>query len=136
MGSDVRERHDLFRYDAFAAARVPPPNDPERFGIANLPPPTARMETSCLLIGSAGTATFSHPVQTLAVEKRPAGGRPKQDQTVMELAREHGPRAIEVLAELMNNPKATASARAMAADRILDRAYGKPPQLNTTPQQT
>jgi hypothetical protein len=37
-----------------------------------------------------------------------------------------------VLAELMNNPKATASARAMAADRILDRAYGKPPQLTTT----
>ena len=31
----------------------------------------------------------------------------------------------------MNKPKATASARAMAADRILDRAYGKPLQLNT-----
>jgi hypothetical protein len=59
-------------------------------------------------------------------------GRPKSDQTVMELAREHGPRAIEVLAEVMNNPKATAAARAMAADRILDRAYGKPPQLTTT----
>jgi hypothetical protein len=50
----------------------------------------------------------------------------------MELARAHGPRAIEVLAEVMNDPKATATARAMAADRILDRAYGKPPQLNTT----
>jgi hypothetical protein len=58
-------------------------------------------------------------------------GRPKSDQTVMELAREHGPRAIEVLVEVMNNSKATASARAMAADRILDRAYGKPPQLTT-----
>jgi hypothetical protein len=32
----------------------------------------------------------------------------------------------------MNDRKATASARAIAADRILDRAYGKPPQLNTT----
>jgi Family of unknown function (DUF5681) len=59
-------------------------------------------------------------------------GRPKLDQTITELARAHGPRAIEVLAELMNDPKATATARAMAADRILDRAYGKPPQLNTT----
>src|SRR5262245_31859075 len=59
-------------------------------------------------------------------------GRPKSDVTVSELARAHGPRAIEVLAELMNDPKASATARAMAADRILDRAYGKPPQLNTT----
>jgi hypothetical protein len=50
----------------------------------------------------------------------------------MELAREHGPRAIEVLVEVMNAEKATCSARAMAADRILDRAYGRPPQLNTT----
>ena len=59
-------------------------------------------------------------------------GRPKQDQNIVELARAHGPRAIEVLAELVNNPKATASSRAMAADRILDRGYGKPPQLTTT----
>ena len=48
------------------------------------------------------------------------------------MARLHGPRAIEVLAELMNDEKASASARAMAADRILDRAYGRPPQLNTS----
>jgi len=46
----------------------------------------------------------------------------------MEMARTYGPRAIEVLAELMNDPKASASARAIAADRILDRAYGRPPQ--------
>jgi uncharacterized protein (UPF0147 family) len=59
-------------------------------------------------------------------------GRPKSDQTVTELAREHGPRAIQVLAQLMNDEKVPASTRAMAADRILDRAYGKPPQLNTT----
>jgi hypothetical protein len=37
-----------------------------------------------------------------------------------------------VLAELMNDEKVPASTRALAADRILDRAYGKPPQLNTT----
>src|SRR5262249_18401419 len=62
-------------------------------------------------------------------------GRPKSDRTVMEMARTYGPRAIEVLAEVMNDPKATATARAMAADRILDRAYGKPPQLNTADAQ-
>jgi hypothetical protein len=55
-------------------------------------------------------------------------GRPKLHQNITELARAHCPRAIEVLAELMNNPKATAAARAMAADHILDRAYGKAPQ--------
>jgi hypothetical protein len=58
-------------------------------------------------------------------------GRPKQDQNIMELARAHCPRAIEVLAELMDDPKATASIRVMAADRILDRAYGKPAQFQT-----
>ena len=58
-------------------------------------------------------------------------GRPKEDQTITELARTHGPRAIEVLRELMDDPKASASARAMAAERILDRAYGKPAQFTT-----
>jgi uncharacterized protein (UPF0147 family) len=58
-------------------------------------------------------------------------GRPKSNVTVSELAREHGPRVIEVLAQLMNDEKVPASTRALAADRILDRGYGKPPQLNT-----
>jgi hypothetical protein len=58
-------------------------------------------------------------------------GRPKLDQTITELARAHGPRAIQVLAQLMNDEKVPASTRALAADRVLDRAYGKPPQLNT-----
>lgn len=31
----------------------------------------------------------------------------------------------------MNDAKATPTARAMAADRILDRAYGRPPQFTT-----
>jgi hypothetical protein len=60
-----------------------------------------------------------------------ASGRPKQDQTITELARAYCPRAIEVLAQLMNDPKATASARAMAAERLLDRGYGKPAQFST-----
>jgi hypothetical protein len=51
---------------------------------------------------------------------------------VSELARAHGPRAIEMLAELMNDPKATATARAMAAEKLLDRAYGRLVQITTT----
>jgi hypothetical protein len=38
-------------------------------------------------------------------------------------------RGPEVLAELMNDPKATASVRAVAAEKLLDRAYGKPPWI-------
>ena len=50
----------------------------------------------------------------------------------MELARAHCPEAIMTLARIMRDPKAPPGARALACDRILDRGYGKPPQLNTT----
>jgi Family of unknown function (DUF5681) len=59
-------------------------------------------------------------------------GRPKQNVTVTELARSHGPRAIQVLAQLMNDEKAPASARAAAAEKLLDRGFGKPLQLSLT----
>jgi hypothetical protein len=36
-----------------------------------------------------------------------------------------------VLVEVMNDEKATPTARATAADHILDRAYGRPPQFTT-----
>lgn len=62
-------------------------------------------------------------------------GRPKEDQTITELARAYGPRAIEVLAELMDDPKASPSVRVAAAERILDRAYGKPAQFSTSQAQ-
>jgi hypothetical protein len=58
-------------------------------------------------------------------------GRPKLDQTITEVARTYGPRAIEVLAELMDDPKASPSVRVAAAERVLDRAYGKPAQFST-----
>jgi hypothetical protein len=32
----------------------------------------------------------------------------------------------------MRDPKAPPGARALACNRLLDRGYGKPPQLNTT----
>jgi hypothetical protein len=37
-----------------------------------------------------------------------------------------------VLAELMDDEKAPASARAAAAEKILDRGFGKPAQFQTT----
>jgi hypothetical protein len=42
------------------------------------------------------------------------------------LAREHTERAIEVLAEVMDNPVAEDRDRISAADRLLDRGHGKP----------
>jgi hypothetical protein len=58
------------------------------------------------------------------------GGRPKELKIIQELAREHGPDAIKTLAAIMNNGKATPAARAMAANALLDRGYGKPPQFS------
>ena len=49
-------------------------------------------------------------------------------QTITELARDMAPDALRMLGKIMRDPKATSTARAIAADRILDRAYGKPPQ--------
>jgi len=56
------------------------------------------------------------------------GGRPKEIAEVKELARKHTPAAIEVLASIMNNTKASDAARVSAASALLDRAYGKAQQ--------
>jgi Family of unknown function (DUF5681) len=59
-------------------------------------------------------------------------GRPKltsrQKFTVTELARDAAPKAIKTLINVMSSKKSTMTAKAIAADRILDRAYGKAPQ--------
>jgi hypothetical protein len=59
-------------------------------------------------------------------------GRPKASprirRTITELAREHSETALRTLVTVMKSPKSTMTARAIAADRILDRAYGKAPQ--------
>jgi hypothetical protein len=47
----------------------------------------------------------------------------------MEMARAHCPAAISTLVEIMRDPKASPAARALAAERILDRGYGRPPAL-------
>ena len=47
---------------------------------------------------------------------------------VKELARAHTAAAIETLVAIMDNPKAAPAARVSAANALLDRGYGKPPQ--------
>jgi HEAT repeat protein len=61
------------------------------------------------------------------------GGRPGMAKEVRELAQKHSAEAIEVLAKLMRNEKASPAARAAAASHILDRAVGRPEaSLNAT----
>jgi hypothetical protein len=52
-----------------------------------------------------------------------------------ELARQYTTEAIEVLAQIMRDEKAPTAARVAAADKILDRAWGRPPQFITGDEQ-
>jgi Family of unknown function (DUF5681) len=56
------------------------------------------------------------------------GGRPKAIAEVKEPAREHTGEAIQTLVSKMTNPKSAPAARVSAANSLLDRGYGKPPQ--------
>src|SRR6476619_5015818 len=56
------------------------------------------------------------------------GGRPKVAAEVKELARAHTGVAIESLVSIMTNAKSAPAARVSAANALLDRGYGKPPQ--------
>jgi hypothetical protein len=47
---------------------------------------------------------------------------------VKELARAHTGEAIETLVSIMTNPKSAPAARVSAANALLDRGYGRPPQ--------
>jgi hypothetical protein len=47
---------------------------------------------------------------------------------VRALAREHTGEAVETLVSIMTNHKAAPAARVSAANALLDRGYGKPPQ--------
>lgn len=57
------------------------------------------------------------------------GGRPKENDEVKQLAREHGPAAIARLVVWMHSDNAKASVS--AANSLLDRGYGKPVQAVT-----
>ena len=53
-------------------------------------------------------------------------GRKPQSPEFRELALSNAPKALEVVIEVMNNPKASNKDRLTAAGMIIDRAYGKP----------
>jgi hypothetical protein len=46
--------------------------------------------------------------------------------------RKHTIEALDVLVQIMLNQEVQPNARAAAANAVLDRAYGKPPQFNTS----
>ena len=54
------------------------------------------------------------------------GGRPKEVAEVRELARQKCPRAIERLAEIVDDPEAPYSSQVAAANSLLDRGHGRP----------
>jgi hypothetical protein len=54
------------------------------------------------------------------------GGRPKVEGEIRALAQQHGPAALKRLVQLMGSKNERAAIA--AAQAVLDRAYGKPPQ--------
>lgn len=52
-------------------------------------------------------------------------GRPKVPESVKELAKAHTEDAIRTLAQVMKNEEAPPGARVTAAEKLLDRAWGK-----------
>lgn len=54
------------------------------------------------------------------------GGRPREVANLRELARTRTAEALETLAQVMNDPTASASARVSAACALLDRGHGRP----------
>ena len=61
------------------------------------------------------------------VSGNPAG-RPKSNSNIREIAKLHTAEAIQTLLDIMQDPKASHTARVHAADSILNRAWGKPTQ--------
>jgi hypothetical protein len=55
-------------------------------------------------------------------------GRPKSDKTIRDLAKIHTEDALKTLAEIVNNPNASDTARVQACNALLDRGWGKAPQ--------
>jgi hypothetical protein len=68
------------------------------------------------------------------------GGRKKAPVNVVELARSATAKAMQTMIDIMENDTAPYSVRAYCADKVMDRALGKPPQstnLNiNSPQRT
>lgn len=59
------------------------------------------------------------------------GGRPKLVGKVRELAQQKGEDALRLLIEIMENPGEPTETRMKAAEKVLDRGYGRPAQALT-----
>ena len=55
-------------------------------------------------------------------------GRPRSDIKIRDLARKYTKLAINTLAEIAQNPKASDNSRVAACNALLDRSHGKAPQ--------
>ena len=77
---------------------------------------------------------------------RPGSGRPKgatgprsvnvpkqAKEDIRAYARKYGPEAIDFLAQTFRSKEVPYSARVVAADRLLDRGYGRPHQATEEP---
>lgn len=58
-------------------------------------------------------------------------GRPACAAEIREIARKHGPEAMQTLIDIMRNPDIKTELRIRASDSLLDRGYGKAPQSLT-----
>ena len=56
---------------------------------------------------------------------RKAGTPNKATAEIKAIAQEYGPQAIAVLVEIVNDKEAPHASRVAAADKLLDRGYGK-----------
>ena len=56
------------------------------------------------------------------------GGRPKMPEEFRQLARENSIPALQVVVDILKNPKSANKDKLKAAEIILDRAWGKPIQ--------
>lgn len=59
------------------------------------------------------------------------GGRPKLVGKVRELAQEKGEAALRLLIEIMENTNEPTETRIKAAEKVLDRGFGRPAQAVT-----
>ena len=94
----------------------------------NSTPSNAKINVSKKTAKKGGNAIQPQPVEKR--RKSPGSGRKKgtvnkSTAEFRELARGHGPKALEVLYSMMTHSKSP-SIRVKAANSILDRGYGKP----------